>query len=130
MLSDWETKIPVGSLKPWFIMVQFGEILDVVSRPSLLQGWVDGSDFSILIGTLNEFGNHEILGPCGEYFHIKGENSWLVTSPMDGCARLVGITGSVAEFIISRLSTLYKNNHFEDLINFPQVGITGFVCSS
>ena len=127
MLNGWERMIPVGSLSPWFILTQDGKIADVALNPSLLLGWTTGPDLSVLVGTINEFGKHEILGPCGEYFHAEGETTWMVTSPLDGYNRQVGITGSVGAFIISRLSTLYKNGRFKDLVNFPKITITGFV---
>ncbi len=129
MVDDWSDKIPKGTFEPWFLLSQDAEILDVSSKPSSLL-WclieVD-KDFSILIGTINEFGKHEIIGACGEYFHIEGGNTWMVTSPMDGYDRRVGITGTPASFIKSRLTTMHHNKKFDNLLNYPQVTLRGYV---
>ncbi len=125
MLDGWENRIPAESLKPWFILTQGGELISVASRPYHLIDAIQPGDFTILIGTINEFGNYEVLGTCAEYHKLEGETVWSVTSPLDGPARRVGVTGNAGDFIISRLSTLYKNGRFNDLMDYPQVSLVG-----
>ncbi len=128
-MDNWSDKIPKGTMDPWFILGQDAEILDVASRPNTLLWCLlePDKDFEVLIGTINEFGKHEIIGPCGLYYHVEGETTWMVTSPMDGCARRVGVTGTPASFIRSRLTTMHHNKRFDDLTNFRQITVSGSV---
>ncbi len=127
MLDGWENRIPTNSLKPWFILTQGGDLVSVASRPYNLLDDIQPGDFSILVGTINEFGNYEILRPCADYHQLEGETVWLVTSPVDGASRRVGVTGTAGDFVISRLSTLYKNGRFNDLMTYPHVGLLGVI---
>ena len=122
ILENWENMIPINTFSPWFILVQDSKIFDVSSSPgSLMWCLVDiQKNFMVLVGTLNEFDNYEIIGPCAEYWHGPGP-VWYLTSPMDGPARLVGITGEPTECISNRLSTLFKRGRLSDPLNFDKV---------
>ena len=103
-----------------FLLTQ-GEVVDVSSRPDTLDySLIDGSnDFQVAVGCINEFGKSEVVGTVAHAYPTPDCVYWCVSSELDGYNRMVGIVGSMAEFIQRRLCIYLRQGRFHDLCCLP-----------
>ena len=103
-----------------FLLIQ-EEVVDVSVRPDTLAYYfIDTeSDFEVAIGCINEFDKPEIVGIIGEVRPMKGCAVWRISSRLDGYNRMIGITGTMATLLHTRLGTMFRQTRFTDLCNLP-----------
>ena len=104
-----------------FLLVQGDKVFGVAEQPTHLpfRDIALSKPWKIMIGTINEFRQAEIIGTAAEAYPDSSRNCWRLTSPLDGDGRLVGITGSMAGIICDRLHVLYDNNCYDDILKLP-----------
>lgn len=106
-----------------FLLVQGDTVLGVCDRPTKLPfGVVDLTKaWKVMVGTVNEFGEAEIVGVAAEAYPDAAEKKscWRITSPIDGNGRLIGSAGTMSGIIRNRLGVLYGNGCFEDVLALP-----------
>lgn len=104
-----------------FLLIQ-GKVVDVADRPDkLAYSLINGSnDFQVAIGCVNEFGEQEVVDIVAHAHPTPDCVYWRVSSYLDGYNRMVGITGSMAEFVQGRLCIYLRQGRFHDLCCLPQ----------
>ncbi len=110
-----------------FLLVQ-GEVIDVCEKPDKLNfAFVDEvSGFQVAIACTNEFGEQEVIGIVAEMLPMLGCTTWRVSSEIDGHRRMVGVAGSMKDFIQKRLRAYRRLRLFADLCQLPaQILIEG-----
>jgi hypothetical protein len=115
---------------PMFLLVQGKKVHGVSKWPMNLPfgGLNHKMPWEVAIGTVNEHGEHEVVGKIAEAFPGLGA-CWRISSPIDGTDRLVGAVGTIAGQIHQRLRTVYGTGGYDDLCNLPPI-ITIYTCDS
>jgi len=114
--------ITMGISEICFLLIQ-GKVVNVSSRPDMLDYSLidDNNDFQVAVGCINEFGKAEVVDVAAEAYPTPGCVYWIVSSDLDGYNRMIGITGSMAEFVQGRLCIYLRQGRFHDLCCLPQL---------
>ena len=106
-----------------FLLVQGDKVFGVAERPTQLpfMDVVLSKPWKVMIGTINEFGQAEIIGTAAEAYPDTdpSRNCWRISSPLDGYGRLVGSAGTMTSIICDRLRVLYGNGCYDDVLKLP-----------
>lgn len=115
---------------PMFLLIQ-DNVLGVSKVPMRLpfQDLDLTRKWQVVIGTVNEFGNQEIVGLAAEVYPKIDTTCWRISSPIDGDFRLIGTTGAMSDLIYKRLEVLFCKGQYDDVCNLP-MPITLYSCNS
>jgi len=114
--------------KPQFLLIQNDNVLGVSPTPKNLPYKIlnQAQTWLIVIGTVNEFDQPEVVGTVAEAYPRHGKPCYRVSSPLDGNGRLVGSAMSIIGLITERLRVLYGNGCYQDLCQLPPaIVVTG-----
>ena len=107
-------------MKAQYLLIQ-DVVLDASEYPHhLMYNLLDNAaNFQVAVGCINEFGKPEIVDFVARAFSSSGCAIYRVSSPIDGFNRMIGVTGTMAQFIQNRLNVCWHQDLYSDLCNLP-----------